>query len=77
MKTLFIFLFLGVSNLVFGNNAIVKSDFLESKIIELKISTKKKTTMEKEKTTLAFEFNCSLDWLYKETPFWYKLKSYA
>ncbi len=77
MKTLFLVIFLGISGLVLGNTKSVDSQFLDYEKLEIKIPAKKKAKMKQAKTMIAYEFYYTIDWLYNETPFSYKLEVYA
>ena len=81
MKIILVTFFLGMCSIAFGNNIVVKNNFLESKKVDvttpIKVRTKKKTKMKQPKTMIAYEYYYTVDWLYAETPFSHKLESYA
>ncbi len=77
MRALFLVIFLGISGMVLGNTKSVDSQFLDYEKLEIKMPVKKEAKVKQTEATIAYEFYYTIDWLYSETPFSYKLEVYA
>lgn len=63
--------------MIFAKTKKVEDNFLDYKKEVVKTPTKKKVRIKQNETMLAFEFYYTIDWLYNETPFLYKLEVYV